>query len=56
LPEFKIFIDSHRDWTVKRMAAALNVGKTAVATAIKAIGYTRKKNSIYSKKGRKQKE
>jgi len=41
--EFKEFIDQHRDWTILQMAAELKVGRQAVKTAIKAIGYTRKK-------------
>ncbi len=50
LVKFKLFLDEHQDWTIKAMTEALKVGKTAVGTAIKALGYTRKKNNIYSKK------
>lgn len=56
LVEFKLFLDEHQDWTIKAITQALNVGKTAVETAIKALGYTRKKNSIYSKKEKKKNE
>lgn len=54
LPEFKAFIDLHNDWTLNRMAKEFYVSKMAVITAIKAIGYTRKKNNIYSKKEKKK--
>ena len=47
--EFKEFINQHRDWTILQMANKLKVGRQAIKTAIKAIGYTRKKNSISSK-------
>ena len=43
--EFKEFVDKNKSITIKQMCTALGVGKSAVATAMRAIGYTRKKNN-----------
>lgn len=46
--EFQKFIDQNKSMTIKQMTEALGVGKSAVATAMRAIGYTRKKNNFYT--------
>lgn len=52
-PDFKIFVDKNSGMTIKQMCAALGVGKSAVATAMRAIGYTRKKNNSFTKNAKK---
>jgi transposase len=47
--EFQKFIDQNKSMTIKQMTEALGVGKSAVATAMRAIEYTRKKNNSYTK-------
>jgi transposase len=54
--EFRKFIDQNNSMSIEKMCNALGVGKTSVATAIRAIGYTRKKNNIYTKSAAKNNE
>lgn len=51
--EFKEFIDKNKSMTIQQMCTALGVGKSAVATAMRAIGYTRKKNSSSTKNAKR---
>jgi transposase len=52
--EFKEFIDKNKSMTIQQMCSALRVGKSAVATAMRAIGYTRKKNNSSTKSVKKK--
>jgi putative transposase len=47
--KFQKFLDQNKSMTIKQMTEALGVGKSAVATAMRAIEYTRKKNNSYTK-------
>lgn len=54
--KFKEFIDKNNGLSIQKMTIILGVGKSAVATALRAIGYTRKKNNIYTKNVKKSSE
>jgi transposase len=41
--EFRKFVDKNSGLSIKQMTIILGVGKSAVATALRTIGYTRKK-------------
>jgi transposase len=52
--EFRKFVDKNSGLSIKQMTIIFGVGKSAVATALRTIGYTRKKNNIYTKNGKKK--
>jgi transposase len=52
--EFRKFVDKNSGLSIKQMTIIFGVGKSAVATALRTIGYTRKKNNSYTKNGKKK--
>lgn len=43
LDEFRVFVDSHPDYTQEEMAEYFSVGSSSISRTLKRIGYSRKK-------------
>ena len=48
--EFTAFVDCHRDWSLKQVAAQFGVSFQTISTYLKRLGYTRKKNYGYAER------